>query len=125
MQDLSRRERQVMEVLFRLGRPAPAGEVMDELPDPPSYSAVRSVLRILVEKGAVRRQLSGKSYLYTPRGSRGTAERSAIKELVQTFFDGSAGRAVNALLDLKAKDLSDEELEALSRRIEEARREGR
>ncbi len=121
---LSRRERQLMEVIYRKGR-ATAAEVMEELPDPPSYSAVRALLRVLEAKGHVKHEADGPRYVFLPTVPREKARRSALKQLVQTFFDGSAEQAVAALLDLSVSRLSDDELNRLSKRIDQARKEGR
>jgi predicted transcriptional regulator len=121
---LSRRERQIMDVIYRRGR-ATAAEVMQELPDPPSYSAVRALLRVLEAKGHVKHESQGPRYVFLPTVPREKARRSALKQLVQTFFDGSAEQAVVALLDLSASNLSDDELNRLSELIDQARKEGR
>ncbi len=96
---LTRRERQIMDIVYRRGR-ATAAEVLAELPDPPSYSAVRALLRILEEKGYLRHQQEGPRYVFLPTLARDKARRSALKQMVQTFFDGSAEQAVAALLDM-------------------------
>jgi predicted transcriptional regulator len=121
--DLSRRERQIVDALFRLGK-ASAAEVRAELPDPPSYSAVRALLRILEEKGHVRHEQDGPRYVYMATVPRESAKRSALRHLVQTFFEGSATQAISALLDSSASKLSDDDLEDLSRMLEEARKRG-
>jgi predicted transcriptional regulator len=121
---LSRRERQIMDVIYRRGR-ATAAEVLEGLPDPPSYSAVRAMLRVLEEKGHLRHESLGPKYLFLPTVPREKARKSALKQLVRTFFDGSTVQTVAALLDLSAAKLSDEDLERLSRLISEARKEGR
>ena len=121
---LSRRERQIMDVIYRRGR-ATAANVMQELPDPPSYSAVRALLRVLEAKGHVKHESHGPRYVFLPTVPRERARRSALKQLVQTFFDGSAEQAVVALLDLSASNLSDDELNRLSKLIDQARKEGR
>lgn len=121
--DLSRRERQIVDALFRLGR-ASAAEVRSELPDPPSYSAVRALLRILEEKGHVRHEQDGPRYVYMPTVARDNAKRSAMRHLVQTFFEGSTSQAISALLDSSSSKLSDAELERLSQILEEARKRG-
>ena len=121
---LSRRERQILEVLYRMGR-ASVGAVREALPDPPSYSAVRALLRILEEKGHVRHVQDGPRYIYLPSIPRDRARRSAMKQLLNTFFEGSAEQAVAALLDMSASELSNEELARLSELIEQARKEGR
>ena len=120
---LSRRERQIMDVLYQKGR-ATAAEVMELLPDPPSYSSVRALLRILEEKGHARHEMDGTKYVFVPSVHRDKAKRSAIRHLVQTFFDGSPEQAVAALLDLSSGKLSDEEVERMTRLIEKSR-EGR
>ncbi|HEX2091710.1 MAG TPA: BlaI/MecI/CopY family transcriptional regulator [Longimicrobiaceae bacterium] len=118
--DLSRRERQIMDVIYRLER-ATAAEVLDRLPDPPSYSAVRTLLRILEEKGHLRHEQDGPRYVYLPTVPRDSAKESALKHLLRTFFDGSTEAAVAALLDLQGEDLSDRELDRLARLIDQAR----
>lgn len=118
--DLSRRERQILDALFRLGR-ATAAQIRSELPDPPSYSAVRALLRILEEKGHIRHNQDGPRYVYMPVVARDSAKRSALRHLVQTFFEGSATQAISALLDTSSSKLSDQDLERLSRLVEEAR----
>ncbi len=123
-QKLSRRERQIMDILYRRGR-ATAAEVREALPDPPSYSAVRALLRILEEKGHTRHTGEGARYVYTPAVARGKATRSALRHLVDTFFDGSAAQAAAALLDESAARLSPDELDRLSQLIEKARKEGK
>ena len=121
---LSRRERQIVDVLYRLGD-ATAQDVLDQLPDPPSYSAVRALLRILEEKGHVKHRRDGPRYVYTPTVPRDRARVSALRQLVGTFFDGSAGAAAAALLDLSRDDLSEEELAQLEELVVRARKEGR
>jgi len=120
---LSRRERQIMDVLYQKGR-ATAAEVMELLPDPPSYSSVRALLRILEEKRHVRHEMDGSKYVFIPSVHRDKAKHSAIRHLVQTFFEGSPVQAVAALLDLSSGGLSDEEVERMTRLIEKSR-EGR
>ena len=121
---LSRRERQIMEIVYRAGR-VTASEVLARLPDPPSYSAVRALLRILEDKGHLRHEVSGTRYVYLATVGKQRARRSALRSLVDTFFEGSAAKVVAALLDLSPEDLSEQELARLSRLIEEARKEGR
>jgi predicted transcriptional regulator len=123
-QSLSRRERQIMDILYRLGS-ATAAEVKGNIPDAPSYSAVRALLRILEEKGHIRHAYDGPRYVYAPVVSRPVAQKSALKQIVKTFFDGSASNAVATLLDMSAKDLSESELEKLAAIVEQAKREGR
>ena len=121
---LSRRERQIMDVLYRFGQ-ATAGTVMSNLPDPPSYSAVRALLRVLEAKGHVRHVQDGPRYMYLPTVPREKARQSAMQQLVRTFFGGSTEQAVAALLDLSSSRLSDDELDRLSQLIDQARKEGR
>jgi BlaI family penicillinase repressor len=120
--DLSRRERQIVDILYSNGR-ATAAEVQGALPDPPSYSAVRALLRILEEKGHVRHELDGPRYVYVPTVARDNAKRSALHHMLQTFFDGSAEKAISALLDDTSK-MSDAELDRLARLIDQARSTG-
>jgi len=122
--NLSRRERQIMDAIYRLGR-ATAAEVLENMPDPPGYSAVRAMLRLLEDEGYLRHEQQGPRYIYLPTLSRDKARQSALKQLVQTFFDNSTEQTVSALLDMSKSRLSDEELERLSALIEKARREGR
>jgi predicted transcriptional regulator len=121
--DLSRRERQIIDILYSRGR-ATAAEVQAALPDPPTYSAVRAMLRILEEKGHVRHQQDGPRYVYLPTVARDNASRSALRHMLQTFFDGSAEQAISALLDDSSSRLSGAELDRLARLIDEARRTG-
>ena len=121
---LSRRERQIMDVIYRR-KSATAAEVMSDLPDPPSYSAVRSALRLLVDKGHLTRELEDVRYIYRPRVPREKARRSAVSHLVRTFFDGSRAQAVAAILESADTRLSDEELERLTRLVEQARQDRR
>jgi len=119
--DLSRRERQIMDVLYRRGR-ATAAEVQQGLPDAPGYSAVRAMLRVLEEKGHVRHEAESLRYVFFPTASRTQATRSALKHLVETFFEGSTERAVAALLDGR---LSKAELDRLAGLIESVKKEER
>lgn len=123
-ESLSRRERQIMDVVYRRGR-VTAAEVREGLPDPPSYSAIRALLRILEEKGHLRHEQDGPRYVFLPTVAREKARRSAIHQLVQTFFEGSTAQAVAALLGEPGANLSDEDLDRLSRLIDEARKEER
>jgi len=109
-----------MDVLYQKGR-ATAAEVMELIPDPPGYSSVRALLRILEEKGHIRHEMEGSKYVFIPSVHRDKAKRSAIRHLVQTFFDGSPEQAVAALLDLSAPGLSDEEVDRMTRLIEKSR----
>ncbi len=121
--NLARRERQIMEVVYRLGQ-ASVADVLAQLPDPPSYSAVRAMMRLLEEKGHLRHKQQGARYVYLPTQSRETARRSALKHVVRTFFDGSAENAVAALLDLSDKQLSESELNRITGMIDAARSKG-
>lgn len=120
---LSRRERQIMDILFRLSR-ATAAEVMADLPSEPSYSTVRTQLRVLERKGHVRHHKEGVRFVYTPVIARGTARRSALRHVVDTFFDGSPEKAVAALLGRDASKLSDDQLDRIEDLIAKARKEG-
>ena len=119
--DLSRRERQILDILYKNGR-ATAAEVQAALPEPPSYSAVRALLRILEDKGHVRHEESDGKYIFMPTVHRDKAKRSAIRHLVQTFFDGSSEQAIAALLDASSSKLSDSDLDRLQELIDKARK---
>jgi BlaI family transcriptional regulator, penicillinase repressor len=121
--DLSRRERQIIDILYSQGR-ATAAEVQAALPEPPSYSAVRAMLRILEDKGHVRHEQDGPRYVYVPTIGRDNAKRSALNHMLQTFFEGSAEQAISALLDDRAPRLSEAELDRLARLISQARKAG-
>lgn len=121
--DLSRRERQILDILYQRGQ-ATAAEVQTALPEPPSYSAVRALLRILEEKGHVRHEQDGPRYVYLPTVARDNAKRSAMRHMLQTFFDGSAEQAISALLDESSAKLSTAELDRLARMIDTARKSG-
>ncbi len=121
---LSRRERQIMDVLYQLGE-ATAADVQERLPEPPSYSAVRAMLRILEEKGHVRHHEDGPRYVYAPVVARDKARKSAVTHLLRTFFDGSVEQAMAALLDGADRKLSRDEIDRLARLIDERKREGR
>lgn len=123
-QALSRRERQVLDLVYRRGR-ATANEVLGDLPDPPSYSSVRSVLRLLEKKGFLTHEDDGPRHVYVPAIRRERARRSALKHVLDTFFDGSPGEVVNALLDVSKSKLSAEELERIAALIAQAKKEGR
>jgi BlaI family penicillinase repressor len=122
--DLSRRERQIMDVLFARGR-ATGPEVQEGLPDQPNYSSVRTILRVLERKGYVRHVEEGLRYVYEPTVAREAASRSALQRIIRTFFDGSAKEAAAALLDPSAFHLTEEELAELSRIVDRARKEKR
>src|SRR5829696_9220773 len=121
--DLSRRERQIIDILYSNGR-ATAAEVQAALPDPPSYSAVRALLRILEDKGHVRHEQDGPRYVYVPRHALHNARRSALRHVVQTFFEGSTEQAMAALIDENGRRLSDDELRRMGELIQRARKEG-
>ena len=121
--DLSRRERQIVDALYKLGR-ASAADIRTVIPDPPSYSAVRALLRILEDKGHVRHEQDGPRYVYVPTIARDSAKRSAMRHLVQTFFDGSAAQAMSALIDTSSVRLTDSELDRLEQLIDQARKQG-
>ena len=121
---LSRRERQIMDVLHARQQ-ATAAEVLGALPDAPSYSAVRALLRILEEKGHVRHRREGARYVYLPRTSPASARRSALKRVVVTFFQGSVAQTMAALLETTDTELSDTELNHLQQLIHKAKKEGR
>lgn len=122
--DLSRRERQIMDILYRLGSAAVA-EVQAELPDPPSYSAVRAMLGKLEDKGHLKHTQDGARYVYHPSHPREEARQSAVRRLLRTFFDGSPTRAVAAVLDLSDEAMDEAELDRLAEMIDEARARGR
>jgi predicted transcriptional regulator len=124
LRGLSRRERQIMDLLFQRGK-ASVGEVMDGIPDPPGYSAVRATLRTLEQKGRVTHEEDGRAYIYRPTLRRDAARKSALTHVLKTFFDNSAEQAVAALLELKGPRLSEAQLERVSRLIENAKKEGR
>ena len=124
LRGLSRRERQIMDLLFQRGK-ASVGEVMDGISDPPGYSAVRANLRTLEQKGRVTHEEDGRAYIYRPTIRRDAARKSALTHVLKTFFDNSAEQAVAALLELKGPRLSDAELERVSRLVENAKKEGR
>lgn len=122
--ELSRRERQIMDIVYREGR-ATVADVREDLPDPPSYSAVRAMLRVLEEKGHLDHEQQGPRYVYFPTTPREEATESALKRVLRTFFDDSTEKAVAALLDLDERELDEDELDRLASMIDEARREGR
>ena len=122
--ELSRRERQVLDALYRAGR-ATCAEVQKTMTDPPSYSAVRTFLRILEAKELVRHEQDGPRYVYIPTVERARASRSALRHVLNTFFGGSVTQAISALLDEDSKHLSEKDWQRLSVMIKEARREGK
>ena len=120
---LSRRERQIVDILYRRGR-ATAAEVMEELPADTTYSTVRTQLRVLEEKGHVRHDQDGQRYVYSPAIPRGTVRRSALKHLIETFYEGSVEQAVAALLGGEGSRLTAEQLDRIEDLIKKARKEG-
>ena len=120
---LSRRERQIIDILYRRGR-ATAAEVMEDLPGDSSYSTVRTQLRVLEEKGHIRHEQDGQRYVYSPAVPRGTVRRSALKHLVETFYEGSVEQAVAALLGGEGSRLTDQQLDRIEDLIRKARKEG-
>ena len=118
--ELGRRERQLMEIVYRRG-PSTATEIRDELPDPPSYSAVRGMLRLLEDKGYLRHEQDGPRYIYIATASRNNVSKSAVRDLVRTFFDDSASAAVAAMIGQYEGHLSDADLDRLEQLIERAR----
>ena len=121
--DLSRRERQILDILYERGQ-ATAADVQSALPEPPSYSAVRALLRILEDKGHVRHRQDGPRYVYLPTLARDNAKRSALRHVIKTFFDNSAEQAISALLDEGSSKLSPAELDRLAGLIDIARKSG-
>lgn len=118
---LSKRERQILDILYRASK-ATAFEVQEQLPESPSYSAVRALLRILEDKGHVRHTAEGTKYIYSPTVPAERARRSALTHLMHTFFEGSAGKAMLALIDNAPGGLSQEDLDRLQARLDDARR---
>lgn len=121
---LSRRERQIMDIIYEL-QEATAAQVLDRIPDPPSYSAVRALLRVLEEKGHLTHKQDGPRYVFIPTLPREEARQNALKHVLKTFFDNSTEKAVAAILDISEDQLSDEDYERLSKLINNARQEGR
>jgi len=119
---LSRRERQIMDIIYRMGR-ATVGEVMERLTGDPAYSTVRAQLRVLEEKGHLRHEEHGLRYVYLPKVPRHMVRQSALRHVVDTFFEGSAGKAVAALLGKEGFKISADELDRISKLIEEAKKE--
>jgi predicted transcriptional regulator len=122
-ESLSRRERQIMEIVYRRGE-ATAAQILADLPNPPSYSAIRALLRILVDKKHLQHREDGPRYVYSPVVTRQKARARALSQLVNTFFDGSALKAASALLGSSQRKLSPEELDELTAQIEAARKRG-
>ena len=120
----SRREREILDILYQRGK-ASATEVRDAMADAPSNSAVRTLLRVLEEKGHVRRRAEGLKYVYAPAVAKEKAKRTAVKHLLETYFDGSSEQIVAALLDVSSTALTREELDRMTAMIEKAKREGK
>ncbi len=121
---LSRRERQIMDIVYRLKR-ATAGDVQAEIPEPPSYSTIRALLRVLEDKGHLRHEQDGPRYVFLPMVPKERASQTALEQVVRTFFDGSASQAMAALLDADDRALPKGELDRLAKLIADARKEGR
>ena len=121
---LSRRERQIMDILYQRGK-ASASDVREGMEDAPSYSAVRAMLRVLEEKGHVKHLAEGLKYVYAPTVARDKAKRSAVKHVMETFFNGSPEQIVAALLDVASTRLTRDELDRMSEMIEKAKKEGK
>ena len=124
LKDLSKRERQVMTALYQ-GSPASVGDLLERMTEPPTYSAVRAALRVLEEKGWVAHEIDGRRYLYRPRVDTSRARNAALKELVGTFFDGSAETAAAALLGMSEDGITADTIARLKSQVERARKEGR
>ena len=124
IRSLSRREREMMDIIFRAGK-ATAGEVMEGMTDRPSYSAVRATLRILEQKGLVRHEDDGTRYVYRPTLNRDKARQSALDHLMDTFFDGSVANVVATLIESAGEELTGDDLDHIAKLIENARKEGR
>ena len=123
-QTLTRREREIMDILYRRGR-ATAHDVLAELVDPPSYSAVRALLRLLEERGHIKHTQDGPRYVFAPAVARGDARKNALAHVVRTFFAGSAESAIASLVESSSSKLSRDELDRLADLIDRAKKEGR
>ena len=123
LDQLGRRERQIMEIVYKLGR-ANAAEVLEHLADPPTYTSVRGMLRLLESKGYVRHEQDGPRYVYYPTARQDRVSKTALRHLVTTFFDNSAGSAVAAMVGMYGDDLTDADLDRLQAMIERARAKG-
>ena len=121
---LARRERQILDTLYRVGEADVTG-VLENMPDPPSYSCVRSLLRILERKGHVRHKKQGARYVYLPAQSRDKARKTALEHIVKTFFDGSMEHAVAALLDISGVDVKTDGLDRVAQMVQEAKKDGK
>ena len=120
--DLSRRERQIMDIIYRIGE-ASVADVLKNLPDPPGYNSIRVILTILEDKGHLKHRQEGQKYIYMPIEKREQAKKSALRHMVATFFEGSAPNVLSTLLDISASRLTEEELEELAAMIEKAKKE--
>lgn len=120
---LGHRERQIMDAVYQFGE-ASVGDVLNVIPDPPSYSAIRKMLAVLERKGLLKHRREGTKYIYRPTTSRASASRSAVERLLSTFFSGSTPDAVNAILDVSSKDMSDDDFNRLRKMIDDARKKG-
>jgi predicted transcriptional regulator len=124
LRDLSRRERQIMDIIYERGQ-ACAAEVVAALPDAPSYTAVRTLLTILERKGHIKHNEVGTRYIYAPTRPRRAVGQAALKRALQTFYDGSVEKAVAAMLDMSETQLSEDEIDRLAKLIEQARQSDR
>ena len=122
--NLSRRERQIMDIIYA-AKEATVAQVLEKLPDPPSYSAVRALLRVLEEKGHLRHIQDGPRYIYSPTLPREEARQTALKHIMKTFFDGSTEAVVAALLDISEEELSEDNYRRISELIQKVQKEGR
>lgn len=122
--NLSRRERQIMDIIYELKR-ASAAQVLEKMPNPPSYSTVRALLRVLEEKGHLVHQMDGPRYIFQPTLSRELASQNALRHVLKTFFDGSTEDVVSALLDISEENLSESDYLRLSKLIQKSKKEGR
>jgi predicted transcriptional regulator len=121
---LSRRERQIMDIIYRQ-KEATVTEVLEEIPSPPTYTTVRTLLRLLEQKGHLKHRQDGPRYVFSATVPKKKAQESAMRQLLRTFFDGSTSRAVAALIDLQGDNLSDDELKQLDGLLKEMRKKGR
>jgi BlaI family transcriptional regulator, penicillinase repressor len=123
-ENLSRRERQIMDIIYQTGE-ATAAEIQEKIANPPSYSSVRALLRILEEKGHLKHKKDGARYVYMPKITRDKARNSALKHIMKTFFNNSAEDVVATLMEISSSNLSDQDFERLENKIEEMRKEGK
>lgn len=124
IQDFSRRERQIMDIVYRLGE-ATAIEVMDQMPDPPGYSTVRTLMGVLERKGHLQHERRGHHYVYSPTTSVEAASNSMLEHVMETFFEGSASRVVSAVLDISDAQLNKSEYDEILKIVEKAKKDGR